>query len=132
MSYIILVRAENSYAYSGWQETILSNRAKLKRRTMKEHRKYNQLLFFGWYDNASHNDSLAEDENQEGWDSPDHQRGINNCLVGLALQLEYPDHKCPHVPVGNDYQGHHELAVGPRKSRQGNHGQDWLGQIHGK
>ena len=89
-------------------------------------------LFLGGNDDTSHDDSLTEYEDQEGWNGPDHQRGRNNRLVGLTLQLEYPDHKCPHVPIGNNYKSHHELTVGPRKGPQGNHRQYRLGQIHGE
>ena len=48
--------------YGGWLEVILGRRAELKRQTGKERKKYNQRLFFGRHNNASHDDPLAEHE----------------------------------------------------------------------
>ena len=87
-------------------------------------------LFFRWHHDASHDDSLAEHEDQEGRNGRDDQRGVNDPLMGLALQLEYPDHDRPHLLIGDNYQGHHELAVSADKSAQGDHRQDRFGQIH--
>ena len=88
-------------------------------------------LFFNRHHNASHDEVLTEQKDQECRNAGNHDTGRNDVWRHLALQLKQPHHQRPHLWVGNNHQRHHEFAVSGGERTECQYGQDRLRQTHG-
>ena len=73
------------------------------------------ILFLHRHDDAAQQDALAGEEDGQGGQRGEQERGLHDAGAGALLELVEPDHQGPHLRILADEQGVHEVRVGDGK-----------------